>query len=130
RTAGNLGEEAEIAERATLALGHRPRLMLSSWSPPAALKANGKERCSNNPNCTLAKRDGKFVYDAFADWWLRALDRYAELGLTQDFLSLQHEPGSIPGNWEGCKFAPTDTAEYPGCRVAIEVLHAALSPGQ
>src|SRR5690606_16559853 len=101
RTDGNLGEEAEIAERATLALGHRPRLMLSSWSPPAALKANGKERCSNNPNCTLAKRDGKFVYDAFADWWLRALDRYAELGLTPDFLSLQNEPDFIPGNWEG-----------------------------
>lgn len=130
RTDGNLAEEAEIVERATRALGHRPRLMLSSWSPPAALKANGKERCSNNPNCTLAKRDGKFVYEAFAQWWVRALDHYAKLGLAPDFLSLQNEPDFIPGNWEGCKFAPTETAEYPGYGVALEILHGALARRQ
>lgn len=126
-TDGNLEEEVFIFERATRALGHRPRLMLSSWSPPAGLKANGKERCSNNPTCTLAKRDGKFVYDEFADWWARSLDHYSELGLTPDFISLQNEPDFIPGNWEGCKFTPEESEEYPGYGKALAALHARLS---
>lgn len=126
RTDGNLQEEVTIFERATRALGHAPRLLISSWSPPAALKANGKERCANNANCTLAKRDGKFVYDEFADWWARSLDYYASLGLKPDFISLQNEPDFIPGNWEGCKFTPEE-GDYPAYGKALAAVHARIS---
>src|SRR5690606_7157287 len=44
----NLKQEQEIVERASRALGRRPRLMLSAWSPPALLKANGREKCQSN----------------------------------------------------------------------------------
>ena len=127
RTDGNLAEEVEIFERASRALGHPPRLLLSSWSPPAALKANGRERCANNPNCTLAKRDGKFVYAEFADWWIRSLDHYASLGLYPDYISLQNEPDFIPGNWEGCKFTPEESPEYPAYGKALAALHARVT---
>lgn len=120
----NLDEEVEIFERATQALGRAPLLMLSSWSPPAALKANGKERCSNNANCTLAQRDGGFVYEDFADWWLRSLLHYTSLGLEPTFVSIQNEPDFIPGNWEGCKFTATESAEYPAYGKALTAVHA------
>lgn len=123
---GNLTEEVTIFERATRALGHAPRLLLSSWSPPAALKANGKERCGNNADCTLAKRNGKFVYEEFADWWARSLAHYASLGLKPDFISLQNEPDFIPGNWEGCKFTPEE-GDYPAYGKALAAVHARLS---
>lgn len=59
---GDLSQEVEILRRGTAALGHPPRIMLSSWSPPAALKADGHEDCHGNRDCTLAKENGRFVY--------------------------------------------------------------------
>lgn len=123
---GNLAEEVTIFERATRALGHAPKLLLSSWSPPAALKANGKERCANNPNCTLAKHNGSFVYGEFADWWARSLSHYAGLGLVPDFISIQNEPDFIPGNWEGCKFTPEESNDYPAYGKALAAVHERL----
>lgn len=123
RTDRNLDEEVEIFRRATQALGRAPLLMLSSWSPPAGLKANGKERCSNNTNCTLAQRDGTFVYDEFADWWLRSLSHYTSLGLAPTFVSIQNEPDFIPGNWEGCKFTPDESSDYPAYGKALAAVH-------
>jgi glucuronoarabinoxylan endo-1,4-beta-xylanase len=123
----NLKEEIEIFKRATAALGHPPKLMLSSWSPSGSLKAHGKEKCSGNPDCTLKKVDGKFVYDEYADWWLRSLKHYQSLGLTPDYISMQNEPSFIPPDWEGCKFEPAETAEYPGYGKALSKLHGRLS---
>ena len=122
----NLGAEVEIFERATKALGERPKLMLSSWSPPAALKQNGKERCFGNDDCTLKKENGQFVYEEFADWWVRSLDHYKSLGLAPDYISIQNEPDFIPGDWEGCKFVPTETDQYPGYGKALAAVHARL----
>lgn len=124
RTDGNLAEEVYIFQQATRALGKPPRLMLSSWSPPAALKENGKERCNNNENCTLRKRDGKFVYDEFGDWWLRSFEHYETLGLRPDFVSLQNEPDFIPGDWEGCKFTPEESSQYPSYGKALAAVHS------
>ena len=124
---GDLRLEVEIFRRATQALGHRPKLMLSSWSPPAPLKANGKERCFGNDDCTLKKREGRFVYDEFADWWLRSLQHYQSLGLSPDYISIQNEPDFIPGDWEGCKFEPEESNEYPGYGKALAAVHQRLT---
>lgn len=121
-----LAEEVEIFQRATEALGHKPRLLLSAWSPPGTLKASGKERCASEPDCTLKKVNGRFSYDEYADWWIRSLKHYHELGLTPDYVSMQNEPNFIPPDWEGCKFAPTETNEFPGYGEALARIHRRL----
>lgn len=122
----NLKEEVEIFKRATEALGHPPKLMLSAWSPSGSLKANGKEKCTGEADCTLKKVDGNFVYDEYADWWIRSLTHYQGLGLTPDYVSMQNEPSFVPPDWEGCKFEPTETDKYPGYGTALAKLHARL----
>lgn len=118
--------DLEIVQRATKALGHAPRVMLSSWSPPGSVKASGREKCGGEPQCTLKKEGGQFVYERFADWWKRSLVAYRELGIDPAFVSIQNEPDFIPSGWEGCMFAPEETANFPGYGKALEKVHAAL----
>jgi glucuronoarabinoxylan endo-1,4-beta-xylanase len=117
-----LDDEKEIVERATKALGHPPRIMMSSWSPPAALKASGKERCLGNADCTL-KKNGTFVYQEFGDYWRKSLEHYASIGIVPEFISIQNEPDFVPSDWEGCRFDPTESANYPGYDRALAVVH-------
>jgi glucuronoarabinoxylan endo-1,4-beta-xylanase len=124
---GDLAQEVEILHRATDALGARPKVMLSSWSPPAALKANGRERCRGNDDCTLKKDGGQFVYGRFADYWYDSLRHYASLGIVPDYVTIQNEPDFIPPDWEGCKFEPSETAKYPGFDRALEAVHGRIS---
>jgi glucuronoarabinoxylan endo-1,4-beta-xylanase len=123
----DLAQEVEILRRATQALGYRPKVMLSSWSPPAILKANRAERCRGNADCTLKKVDGRFVYGQFADYWYDSLKRYASLGIEPDYVTIQNEPDFIPPDWEGCKFEPTETAVYPGYDRALEAVYQRVS---
>jgi glucuronoarabinoxylan endo-1,4-beta-xylanase len=109
-----LDEDKEIVERATKALGHPLRILMSSWSPPAALKASGKERCRGNKDCTLKKVNGKFPYEEFGEYWKKSLEHYTTLGIVPEFVSIQNEPDFIPPDWEGCKFDPTESEQYPG----------------
>src|SRR5690606_8342238 len=86
----NLAAEIEIYRRASEALGYKPKIMLTSWSPPASLKASSKEKCHANEDCTLKKKNGKFVYEEFADWWLASLKHYKSKGLTPYYISMQN----------------------------------------
>jgi glucuronoarabinoxylan endo-1,4-beta-xylanase len=124
---GNLAQDVEIFRQASAALGHPPKVMLSAWSPPAALKANHKEDCAGNADCTLIKEDGKFVYEKFAAWWRDSLVHYAELGIVPEWVSIENEPSFIPPSWEGCKFDPTESAAYPGYDRALTAVHAQLA---
>lgn len=123
----DVSEEVEIFQRATKALGHPPKLFMSAWSPPASLKASGKEKCAGEAECTLKKENGEFVYQKFADWWRRSLVFYEDKGIPPDYISFQNEPDFIPPSWEGCKFTATETDEYPGYDKQLQVLHAELS---
>ena len=118
--------DVEIVERATKALGKAPRIFLSAWSPPASLKASGKEKCHSEQACTLKKENGEFVYAKFADWWKRSIEYYRGLGIDPEFVSMQNEPDFIPPDWEGCKFTPEETKDFPGYGVALEKMSAAL----
>jgi glucuronoarabinoxylan endo-1,4-beta-xylanase len=124
---GNIAQDVEILQKATQALGHRPKIMLSAWSPPALLKANGKEDCAGERDCTLAKENGHFVYEKFADFWRDSLVHYASLGIVPDWVSIENEPSFIPPSWEGCKFEPSETNEYPGYDKALAAVHAKLA---
>lgn len=123
---GNIAQDVEILQKATQALGHRPKVMLSSWSPPAALKANGQEDCKGNADCTLAKENGHFAYEKFADFWRDSLVHYESLGIVPDWVSIENEPSFIPPSWEGCKFEATETNDYPGYDKALAAVYAKL----
>lgn len=122
-----LEQEKEIVARATKALGHAPRILLTSWSPPSGLKASGKERCRGNKDCTLKKVNGQFVYEEFGEYWKQSLEFYGTLGIYPEFISPQNEPDFIPGDWEGCKFDPTESENYPGYDRALAAVHKHLS---
>lgn len=122
----NVEVEAEIFERATKALGHAPKILLTSWSPPSNLKASGAERCRGNADCTLLKKKGQFVYEEFADYWVESLRDYAKRGLVPEYVSIQNEPDFIPPDWEGCRFSATESGEYPGFGPALAAVHRKL----
>lgn len=101
------------------------RLMFTSWSPPPALKSNdrisgrsdGTEK--GEPSATL-KRDatGKYVYGAFADWWLDSLQKFKNLsGAYPTYIALQNEL-DFAATYEGCVFLPTEGTTPTGIALA------------
>ena len=123
----NIAQDVEIVRRATAALGHPPKILMSSWSPPAGLKANHSEDCHDDKNCTLVRENGQFVYDKFGAYWHDALVYYASQGIVPDWISIENEPSFIPPSWEGCKFDPSETEHFPGYDKALTAVHAAVA---
>lgn len=119
--------EKKILDAATASLGRRPKLLMTSWSPPAALKANGVEKCNGESTCTLKQDVNGFLYDEFAQYWVDALTAYGNAGVAPDWVSIQNEPDFIPYGWEGCKFVATESSLYPGYGKALEVVSAKFS---
>ena len=139
---------AEVLAAAEASLGHPPVLMLSSWSPPPALKASGELKCAGNedPLCTLiTTTDGQFDYEGFATHWRASLEAYAEVGVVPDYIGLQNNPDFVPeaddpaSAGEGCRFLPvegTDTltvdgesveVQFPGFAEALDAVVAQLA---
>ena len=107
-------------------------VLMSSWSPPAALKASGEVSChggSIEPGCTLAKLNGSFNYAGYAQYWVDSLNAYAGLGVRPDYISLQNEPDWIPGGYGGCRFDPAEIngGTYAGYKQALNATYARLS---
>jgi len=124
----DVAEEAAITERATESLGHPPRILLSSWSPPAALKAGGREGCNGNvAACTLIDDGDGFAYGRFAAYWVESLAFYREAGIDPEWISIQNEPDFTPNGWEGCRFEPAETAQLPGYAEALAAVAGALA---
>lgn len=124
----DISSEVEIFEQATALLGHPPRLLLTSWSPPGQLKVSGREDCAGQvETCTLVTVEGEFPYEQFADYWSDALDYYAAAGLVPDYISVQNEPDFTPNGWEGCRFAPSEQDELPGYDQALAAVAARMA---
>lgn len=132
---GGIAAEIEILQQATLSLGHAPKLLLSSWSPPGTLKASLRERCNssdanNLTDCTLAKdTNNNFVYSAFGQYLADSLGFYASSNIYPDYISIQNEPGFIPNDpqgWEGCHFAASESNGFPGYDQALKAVRDAL----
>lgn len=135
----HLADASEIVGAAAESLGRAPTVILTSWSPPAALKANGSTACKGNPDtCTLAKlSDGSFDYAGFADYWRASLDAHAEAGIEPDYIGIQNNPDWVPpasDSNDACRFLPTEgtatvtvggsdvEVEYPGFAEALEAV--------
>ncbi len=142
--AEDLTSSAQIVAAATARLGHPPTTLLTSFSPPAALKANGSTRCEGTPDtCTLVRLDdGAFDYPGFAAHWRASLQAYAAAGIVPDYIGLQNNPNSVPPDTdalEACRFLPTEgtasvtidgvsvEAAYPGFDRALTAVVAAIA---
>lgn len=140
----NLASAARIIAGATTSLGRRPITVLTSWSPPAALKASGATICrGDDDTCTLARlTTGGFDYEGYAAYWRASLDAYMAVGVTPDYVSLQNNPEFVPSAMapgEGCRFLPTqgtatvttngatNVLEFPGYAQALTAVVAHFS---
>jgi hypothetical protein len=132
----NLATASEIVDAATASLARPPTVLLTSWSPPAALKASGAVECRGNADtCTLAQaQDGGFDYAGFAAYWRASLEAYASAGVIPDYIGIQNNPDFVPeaaAPGEGCRFLPTEgtatvsvggtdaEVDYPGFAQAL-----------
>lgn len=95
------------------------QILVSSWTPPSALKSNNNLR-----EGTLKKDNGAFMYEAFGDYWNDLLDN---LSFNPDYISIQNEPGWITPDWETCEWRPTETADFPGYNTAFDAVYNKIS---
>jgi len=91
------------------------QILVSSWTPPSALKSNNNLR-----EGTLKKENGIFMYEAFGDYWNDLLDN---LQFNPDYISIQNEPGWITPDWETCEWRPAETTEFPGYDAAFDAVY-------
>jgi glucuronoarabinoxylan endo-1,4-beta-xylanase len=106
----------EIAKGGQAALGGNLKIVISSWTPPARLKSD-----ANLIGGSLAKKDGKFVYNDFAQWWADSLAAYAKAGVKADYITMQNEP-DWEAKYDSCKFAPTEDSNFAGYDTALEAV--------
>ena len=139
----DLDSTSEILSAASDSLGRSPTVMLTSWSPPGSLKANGAPLCEGNfDTCTLTTlSDGSFDYAGFGSYWRASLDAYASFGVDVDYIGIQNNPDWLPPESapnEACRFLPTEgtatvsidetdvEVRYPGFDQALAAVVAEL----
>ena len=132
-----------LIDAVTASIGRAPTLLLSTWSPPAALKANGKNECQGNPGtCTLIKTPaGVYDYAGFARYWRESLDAYSAVGVVPDYIGIQNNANWVPTAQEigeACRFLPVEGTTtvtingvdveiaYPGYAEALDATLEAL----
>lgn len=100
-----------------MAMNYNPEMevLLSSWTPPSALKSNDALE-----EGTLAQEDGAFMYEEFAQYWVDVLDN---ISFNPDYISIQNEPGYITPDWETCEWRPNETSDYPGYEEAFDQVY-------
>lgn len=136
---GTLAQAQQLVAAATASLGRRPLVLLSSWSPPPALKQNASVFCAGDPaHCTLSRAPtGGFDYAGFAAHWRATLEAYARVDFHPDFIGIQNNPDWAPPlgrAFEACKFLPTEgkaladgvSTAYPGYAEALRAVQASL----
>jgi glucuronoarabinoxylan endo-1,4-beta-xylanase len=124
-TSTPFGDNAGVAivQKAIAAVGHPPKILLSSWSPPAYLKSNGTTR--GTKGTLLQNADGTYQYAQFADWWVRSLQAYAAQGVVPDYISIQNEPDYFNSGWESCQLDPVEGTNA-GYTPALNAVYAAV----
>ena len=103
----------------------RPKILLSSWSPPANIKSNNDVQNGG----TLVKQNGKYVYGAFAQYWIDAINAYRASGMNPDYISIQNEP-DFSATWESCLFDANESSGNAGYNHALDTVYTALQKMQ
>ncbi len=115
--ANAMQETVEIVKGAKAAVGRDLKIMMSSWSPPASMKSNDSIRGGG----TLKKKDGKYMYDEYAQWWYDGLVAYEKAGVKADYVNIQNEPDYL-AHWDSCQLEPTETNDIAGYDAAFEAV--------
>jgi glucuronoarabinoxylan endo-1,4-beta-xylanase len=113
-----------IVQKATAAMGHPPKILMSSWSPPAYLKSNGVTKGTRG---TLLRAAGTYDYAQFADWWVRSIAAYTAQGVVPDYISLQNEPDFFNAGWETCQLDTAEDATNAGYGRALDAVSAEIA---
>ncbi len=112
---------AEIVDTMYALSPQRPKILISSWSPPADIKSNNDVENGG----TLIKQNGKYVYGAFAQYWVDAINAYRAIGIDPDYITIQNEP-DFSATWESCLFNPTETSTIAGYNRALDTVYIGL----
>ncbi len=100
--------------------GVRPKVMISSWTPPRYLKSN-----DNLVGGTLDTLYGEYRYGDFAEYWIQSLAEFASHGIFPYYISIQNEP-----DWgqdhATCRFDPTENSTYAGYDQALDSVYNRL----
>ncbi|MEJ5237567.1 MAG: LamG-like jellyroll fold domain-containing protein [Limisphaera sp.] len=116
----------EFVARAERILQRPVPVLMSSWAPPAFLKSNGQ----TGNGGTLAHRDGRFLYEEFAQYWYDALQFYRSNGVSPAWISIQNEP-DWEADYDSCIFRPVEGyyrgTNYASYARALEAVHRRLS---
>lgn len=119
-----LASAERLIAAAERSLGREPLVLLSSWSPPSELKANGSRLCSSPESCTLKRlADGSFDYEGLAEHWRSTLLAYAAVGVSPSFIGIQNNPDWAPSGGvgaEACRLLPTEGSELVGSGSAAQ----------
>lgn len=116
------GNYAEIVDSFYSKSENDPKVLISSWSPPAELKSNGELGNGGTLDSTSA---GEFLYGDFAEYWMDALDEFAGYNIVPDYISIQNEP-TFTASWASCRFAPTETDTLAGYDQALDSVYNRL----
>jgi O-glycosyl hydrolase len=131
-TTANLLDDSAIVAEAKKRLGPRLHILMSSWSPPGYLKVSGQTAGSKNgvqlppKENTLKKINGQYVYDQYAHWWLRSVQKYVAKGMRPDEISIQNEP-DMNADYDGMILAPTQNDSIAGYAQALKAVSDSLA---
>jgi glucuronoarabinoxylan endo-1,4-beta-xylanase len=118
-------DSVEIVQHANALRSSPMTIIMTSWSPPAALKSNGSEKNGG----TLIKKDGHYDYQRFAQYWQDSVTVYRALGVDPTYVSIQNEPDETT-DYESCRFNPTEAPfggdAFAGYDKAVDAVHKAL----
>jgi glucuronoarabinoxylan endo-1,4-beta-xylanase len=103
----------------------KPKLLISSWSPPANIKSNNDVQNGGS----LIKQNGKYVYGAFAQYWVNAINAYRASGINPDYISIQNEP-DFSATWESCLLDANESSTNAGYNHALDTVYTALQQMQ
>jgi glucuronoarabinoxylan endo-1,4-beta-xylanase len=103
----------------------RPKILISSWSPPANIKSNNSVNGGNNATLKKNSTTGKYMYGEFAKYWVDAINAYKSIGIEPDYISIQNEPSFDP-TWESCRLEPTESSTVAGYDKALDSVYFAL----
>jgi glucuronoarabinoxylan endo-1,4-beta-xylanase len=101
----SFNEELEIAKCGESALKGNLKIMISSWSPPPYMKNN-----NNIVGGTLKKKNGKFVYNEFAQWWCSSIAACSQADVKVDYINIQNET-DYEAPWNSCIFSASEAVD-------------------
>lgn len=92
--------------------------LASPWSPPAFMKTNGEM----NHGGKLKKE----YYEAWAAYFVKYIEAYAQEGIRIDCVTVQNEPAAVQ-TWDSCIYTPEEEGEFAADYLVPALRGAGLS---